>query len=175
MPIPVRNCEAGPTVFSDTTKNVKIEWERAGDPNGNDIQIVADDVFEMTTFQRALRKGIFQQETDESLAEAAFDQQTAQYRNRESEASSAASLSIDQAPKNDIVQAECIGPNARGTGLCGTPVTVREGKRNEIPPLCDLHKKFAPEFIPSETGEVKDGKPVVKWTRSVMEPRETQQ
>lgn len=171
MPVPVRNMEAGPSVFSDTTKNIAIEWERAGDPNGGDVQIVSDDILQMPSFQRALQKGIFKQEDDKSLAQLAIDQQTASFRKREEDARQAANMSIDQASNNDLIQTECIGPNNRGTGLCGNPVPIRESKRNEAPPLCSQHTNLASEFVPTESEELRDGKPVVTWSRSGLAPR----
>lgn len=181
MPVPVQNLVDGPTTFSDPTKNVAIEWQARDHINGEDVQIVPDEIVATAPFQKALRNGVFarldgvEEDTESEQANLAFARQTAANAKREADYSAANSAVIDQAPQNDILTVACIGPNNRGNGTCGNPAPFKESARNETPPLCSTHKNLASEFIPTESDTLVDGKPTVTWQRMGLAPRERQQ
>lgn len=169
MPVPVlvRNTEAGPTVFTDTSKNIALEWAGAGDPSGEDVQQVPADILENVSFMRSLQRGIFVVEEATPEVQAILDRQTATWRSRREQAEQASADSIDVEANNDLVTLPCIGPSQRGTGECGEPVPVKDKARDEKPPLCSRHASLAPQYVVSETDQIVDGKPVKKWSRAM--------
>lgn len=82
MPVLVRNTEKGPTVFSDISKNIAIEWQGAGDPNGEDVQHVPDEVTDNVNFLKSLQRGIFVIEEASPEMKARLDAQVSAYQQR---------------------------------------------------------------------------------------------
>jgi hypothetical protein len=83
MPVLVRNTEEGPTVFSDPTNNIAIEWQGKGDPNGEDVQHVPDTLIDNTSFLKALQRGVFEVvEADDEMKERLARQVEAYQRRR---------------------------------------------------------------------------------------------
>lgn len=170
MPVLVRNMAEGPTVFSDPSKNVSIEWERAGHPDGEDLQQVPDSLIDDVNFMKVISRGILKvEEAPEALREA-IEKQTAAFQRRSAASSQAATDVIDQAAHNDLVSVPCVGPNERGTGECGAGVPVRERTKNERPPLCDRHSHLTSEYVPQETDKMVGGKAEVRWLRAGTSP-----
>ncbi len=59
-PVLVRNLSRGPAVFNDIKTATSIEWQGAGDPNGDDIQPVpASIAIENVNFLKAVSRGTF--------------------------------------------------------------------------------------------------------------------
>jgi hypothetical protein len=175
-PVYVQNNQDGPTVLaSDPKGTIVVEWAGKGDPTGNDIQPIPEEMLSLPSFTRALSRGVLTLLKDESdpVAVAALEKQTASWQARTQQAAANAVSAIDQASNNDIIQVSCIGPNSRGQGLCGEPVAVREKEQYAKPTLCDLHKDLAPEFVPESVQEGDTSH--TRWIRTVMNPRETQQ
>jgi len=180
MPVAVRNLKTGPTVFSileGDLKGTQIEWKGKGDPAGEDIQEIPDILLEDIRFRRAMQRGILEQVTREEAAQAIL-QQGESARSQQEEWAATAAGSIDQQANNDMVTLSCIGPNGRGSGLCGAPVAVREIRQDEAPPLCSPHAHLATEFVQETTGQMiqRGGAlvPEIRWIRSTMGRRETQ-
>jgi len=174
MPLLVRNMAEGPTVFSDPTTNVAIEWERRGHPDGEDLQQVSDTLVENVNFLKCVQRGILKvEEAPEALREA-IEKQTAAYERRSTMAAQNAQGTIDQAAHNDIVTTPGIGPNNRGTGECGGPGPVREKTKDEHPPLCERHQQHANQFVLEETDKIVDGKAQKHWLRVGMDARDRQ-
>jgi hypothetical protein len=165
----VRNTQKGPTVFSDPTANVAIEWQGAGDPNGEDVQQVPVAVTESVAFVKSLRRGIFAIESADQATLDALDAQTRAFQDRTTAAAQQALGVIDQQANNDLITVPCIGPADRGTGACGQPVPVREKQRLDKPPLCSRHEALSSQFILVE-GEVDNttGQAVRTWSRAGM-------
>ncbi len=175
-PVYVQNNQPGPTVLaSDPKGTMVVEWAGKGDPTGNDIQPIPEEMLNLPSFTRARARGILTivEDMSDPEAVAALEKQTASWQARTQQAAAAAVSSIDQASNNDIIQVSCIGPNSRGQGFCGEPVAVREREQYAKPMLCDLHKDLAPEFVPEsvQEGDISH----TKWVRFAMNPRETQQ
>lgn len=175
-PVYVQNNMAGPTVLaSDPKGTTVVEWAGKGDPTGNDIQPIPEEMLALPAFTRALSRKVLTllEDASDPEAVAALKKQTESWQARTQQAAAAAISSIDQASNNDIIQVSCIGPNSRGQGLCGEPVAVREKEQYAKPILCEMHKDLAPEFVPES---VQDGDTAhTRWIRTVMNPRETQQ
>jgi hypothetical protein len=165
MPLLVRNMAVGPTVFSDPSTNVAIEWERAGHPDGEDLQQVPDALSDNVSFLKCVQRGILQIEDGPEALKEAIAKQTAAYERKSQQSAQATADAIDPEADNDLVSVPCVGPNERGTGECGAPVPVREKSKNDHPPLCPKHSQFISQFVPEETDKLVDGKAQVKWVR----------
>lgn len=177
MPVLVRNTESGRTVFSDPVKKISVEWAGAGDPNGEDLQQVPDEIVTgSAAFIKTLQRGILVVEEASEETKAVLDKQTSSFRARQEQAAQVASSTMDQQARNDLISVDCIGPNARGTGSCGDPVPVREKDLDAKPPLCPKHKSLEPQYVVEETEDfiVIDGKATAKktWIRMATGPRE---
>jgi hypothetical protein len=105
MPVLVRNTEKGPTVFSDPAKNIAIEWQGAGDPNGEDVQHVPDEVTDNVNFLKSLQRGIFVVEEASPEMQARLDKQVAAYRDRRNSSAQAGENAIDRQAERTITTA----------------------------------------------------------------------
>lgn len=173
MPFAVRNMEPGPAVFSDLSNNIALEWARAGDEDGNDVQQVPDVLAENVNFLRAVQKGVFVVEEASPEIEAALTRQAGAWRRKQDEFKEMARAAISEETRNDIITVPCIGPGPKGE--CGEPVMVKEKSREERPPLCQRHARLINEFVVTETDKIVDGRAVRTWSRAGMAPREQQQ
>ena len=54
----VRNTQPGPTVFDEG--GYEVIWQGKGDPTGEDVQVVPEEMAESFAFQRSLHRGIFE-------------------------------------------------------------------------------------------------------------------
>ena len=175
MPVVVRNTKGGPTVHSIPEEKIEIVWAGAGDPNGEDVQEVPDDVASRVAFRKAIQSGTFVVVTQEE-ANASFEAQTEAIRAKEAADLNRATTSIDLAANNDLVSLPCQGPGGRGTGQCGSPVPVRESARGDAPVLCQQHTGLASEFIQVEGEQmIEKGdrlEPEKIWVRPTLGERE---
>lgn len=177
MPVLVKNTEVGPLVFSDVKANISLEWAGAGDPNGEDLQQVPDEmVTQNTQFIKLVNRGLLVIEEAPEAVREAMERQQSSYEARRNAESTKASASIDQQANNDLITKPCVGPNNRGQGECGEFVPVREKDSDEKPPLCPRHQNLAGQFILTETDDFNNetGKAVKKWERMGLGPRDRQ-
>lgn len=160
---------------SDAKGSDFIEWHAAGDPNGNDLQIVPPDIAKTAAFQRLVNRGIVTL-SDENSPEviASFAAQRASWVSRTTKTSEAAQASIERTQQNDTLSMPCIGPDSRGTGQCGTQVPVKEKTKDERPVLCAQHIGLAPQYV-SEQRQA-PGSTVIEtvWLRATVGAREVQ-
>lgn len=105
MPVLVRNTEGGPSVFSDTSKNIAIEWQGAGDPNGEDVQNVPDEVVDNVNFLKALQRGIFVVEEASPEMQERLDKQVAAYQQRRASSAQAGEAAIDRTAERSVATA----------------------------------------------------------------------
>lgn len=164
----VRNLAKGPTVFTDSNTKDDYEWGGHGDPQGNDLQHIPEDVvLKNPNFRRALDRGVLAVVDATPEVQQALSDRNAQWMRQQEEIAKAALDQMEQPANRDLVSTECLGPNPRGNGLCGVGVPQRAG--DERPPLCDLHAHLASEFVLSYEGDPEDteegGKPRAKWSR----------
>jgi hypothetical protein len=170
-----RNMHKGPLVLASDQKGThSVEWAGNGDPNGEDVQFVPEEVAKCPAYARAIRRGLLRRvEIDDEGVVQALDRQQEAWQARTAEGDRKAMETIDRQQNNDMIAVRCVGPDSRGAGQCPTEVTVREKSKNDTPPLCAKHVALAPEYVPTQdtTGET----PVTKWLRATLGPRETEQ
>lgn len=171
----VRNLQPGPTVFADKASDTSIEWAGRDDPSGDDLQQVPEALLkDNIQFLRAVQRGVFEVVDPSEDTKALLDRQVNAWKERQSADTAQAQASIDPAANNDIISVPCVGPNSRGNGDCGEPVTVREKQSADRPPLCPMHESLASSFAMIQTDKIVEGKAETKWVRSSTEPRERQ-
>lgn len=174
MPVQMyRNNQPGPTVLSSDPKGTEsVEWQGAGDPNGDDVQPVSELIQSLPVFQKHVRRGLFTlvDETSQEYIDSQ-DKQQAHWEKRMSQPGQEAAAVIDQQANNDIVGIPCVGPSSRpGEARCGTEVAVRDKDRDQKPPLCTLHADLASQYVPSQ--DVEGGKSTTNWIRVTLGARE---
>ena len=105
MPLLVRNTENGPSVFSDISKNIAIEWAGSGDPNGEDVQHVPDDLIDNVNFLKAVNRGIFKIEEASPEMQKRLDQQVSAYQKRRAVAEQDGENAIDRQAERTVATA----------------------------------------------------------------------
>ena len=172
-PVYVQNNMPGPTTMSSDPKGtLVVDWAGKGDPTGNDIQPIPAEMLNLPQFTRALQRKVLslvEDMSDPAMVEA-LQKQSDSWAARTSAAAASAVSSIEHVASNDFIQLDCIGPNARGAGLCGNPVSVRERQKETAPALCEIHKDLAPEYVPETRFEGDETH--TRWIRTVMSPRQ---
>lgn len=118
----VRNTQPGPTVFDEG--EYEIQWAGKGDPAGEDMQVVPEELVESYTFQRCLNLGVFaveesSEDAAETLAKAKeiWDRRNAQKR--------ATTLNDLQAPQHEAVPME--NPTAASNSALAGHVSQETG------------------------------------------------
>lgn len=154
MPLLVRNTEPNATVFSKGS--IFAKWGPAGDPMGEDIQRVPDEIAEDVDFLRSVDRGILVIEdgTNKEVLET-IQRQAAVFQTRRANAEAAETQALDRRQDRDIVQVPCIGPGKTG-GQCDTPVLIRAAQRGEVPPLCKGHESLSSQYYLAESGSAGD-------------------
>lgn len=105
MPVLVRNNEKGPSVFSDPTRDIAIEWQGSGDPNGEDVQHVPNELVENVSFLRALQRGIFTVVEADPDIQDRLDKQVKAYQQRRAASEQAGEASLDRQSERTVAQA----------------------------------------------------------------------
>lgn len=156
MPLLIQNNSKGPTVFSDTDDNV-IEWQGLGDPGGEDVQSVPDDVASSSPFMAALRRRIFTVIEDSSTSDAL---KAGAAQNRiDAEASALDGVLTPDSKENDLIVVKCL--------ISSKDVTMKASDLHKVPPLSDEYAFQASSYTAVSTGEMTEsGVPVVVWTQA---------
>lgn len=168
-----RNLMDGVTVLaSDVKGSHSVEWGAQGDPNGDDIQFIPNEVLESVAFRRAVSRGIVAIVEDESDPDVvqALSRQVDAFKRRQEGAKEDVALTIEKPTDRDSVSAFCVGPDSRGTGKCSVAVAMPEKKLKDEPPLCAQHRHLATQYVP----EVKTdgGETTTEWVRVSLGARE---
>lgn len=166
-----RNLMDGPTVISSDPRGSQyVEWQGSNDPGGGDVQLVPEEIVSSVPFVRAIQRGILVIENPEDNPDLLerIDKQNAAFRNRLTDAREKLDATIERPQNRDMVTLPCVGPSAKGDGICGEYVTVRELNKNDKPPLCNRHTHLAQEYVPTEEAPT-------KWSRVQLGERERQQ
>lgn len=167
-----RNNMDGVTVLaSDVKGSHSVEWGAKGDPAGDDIQFVPEEVVTSVAFRRALARGVValvDEESDPEVAEA-LGKQVEAFKRRQEGAQEDASATIDRPTSRDSVSAFCVGPDTRDQGKCGEPVAISEKKLKDTPPLCPRHQHLATQYVPEAVTGQEDR---MEWVRVSLTPRE---
>jgi hypothetical protein len=170
-----RNLQDGVTVLSSDIKGThSVEWGAMGDPDGNDVQYIPEEVVNSVPFKKALARGVIEllvEDSDEKVAEA-LSLQVASFKRRQAGAREDIHSTLERPANNDSLMLFCVGPDSRGNNnACGQPVPMLEKKKDDVPPLCHTHRPLAAQYV-AESG-VSDGKSVTIWTRVTMGARES--
>jgi hypothetical protein len=172
-----RNFMDGVTILSSDVKGtVSVEFGAMNDPEGNDMQYIPSEIVASPAFQRALARGVVGLVEDDSDPDVvdALSKQVAAFQRRQKGAQEQIQATIERPTSRDSVSVFCVGPDSRGTGTCGEPIAVPEGKLDQEPPLCSRHKALAFQYVPEHKivqGET--GKPQVIWNRVTLTARES--
>jgi hypothetical protein len=179
MPVTVvaRNLQDSITVLASDIKGThSVEWAAAGDPSGDDIQYIPEEVLESVAFKRALARGVVKLMEDASDPEVveALDKQVAAFKRRQEGAREEAAKLIERPTSRDHVSTWCVGPDNRGTGVCGEAVAISEKSLKDTPPLCSRHIGLANLYVPEDETRIEGDKVVreTKWIRVNLGARE---
>lgn len=172
-----RNRMDGITVLaSDVKGSHSVEWGALGDPSGDDVQFVPEEVTNSVAFRRALARGVVELVDDESDPEVAeaLSRQVEAFKRRQDGAKEDVEVTIERPTSRDHVSTFCIGPDTRDMGKCGEPVVISEKKLKDAPPLCPKHKHLATQYVPEQRiGDASKGQEDrVDWVRVTLGTRE---
>lgn len=177
----VKNNEPGPAVFTTDAarSDGHVIWQGAGDPNGQDVQVVPKTLLSNVQFQRGLQLGIFELVQDPALGEAALAAQQAAWVNEQGRRQNINPDAIFSDPASDQVGDVVIDKPAGANDLqvftclipsCTTEVPLRGAEVGVKPPLCGPHEKFAGQFLAQEDHNAKlvQGKAPTIWVHPTM-------
>jgi len=177
-----RNTQPGPLVLqpADGNYNDYVVWQGAGDPDGQDVQLVSAEAVQTVPFQRAVARQLLVVEGDDVPAvdpavQAYLDRQAAIAEAARARAEAELNDKIEHTENRELHGLGCVGPDARGTGTCNTMVSVSGKDKDKIPPLCSQHKHLALHYVAEVVADNDkvDAKPErTRWIRTTMGPRE---
>lgn len=165
-PVMVRNTEPNPTVLTwGPASRDYIAWEAAGDPNGNDIVEVTQEVVQTTQFRRMLRRNIFAIVEDQKEIDAAEELQQQSWEDTRRGAHEADESILEKPKEKSFEVLTCIGPsdNKNSAEKCGAVLTMKDADLKENPPLCARHKGLRASFVPTDSVD-EEGNPKTEWT-----------
>lgn len=169
----IRNTQPGPTVLTwGTGNNDYLMWEGAGDPNGNDILEVSDDVLAMPQMKKNMKRGIFEVVESQEEIDAAETAQREHWDKTRQGAQSSTQTILDKPQDKSFDVLTCIGPsdNSQSGKTCDAVVTMKAADLAERPPLCDRHKNLASQFVPTDDMD-DQGKKSTTWSRVTLSRR----
>jgi hypothetical protein len=172
----VRNTQPGPTTLTPSEGSSEyLVWQGAGDPDGQDVQLVSEAAVASIPFQRAVARQLLAIEGQDApeldpAVQAYLDRQAGITAAARARAEADLDAKIDKAEDRVLHGVPCVGPDTRGTGTCDTLVSVPGKNRDLAPPLCTRHKPLALQYVAEV---VEDGESSrTKWVRTTMAPRE---
>lgn len=142
----VQNKMSGPTVIAaDAKRNYEMIFAGKGDPQGEDVQEVPEELLRTKQFRDALRKGVLEvvEGDDHPVVIAAMARQSDSFAKRMAAENLASREVMDAVADNDLVVVNCIGPGSRDGAVCGDQVPVKDKEQASRPPLCDRHQHLA--------------------------------
>ncbi len=157
--VAVRNLRKGPTVLDNPEDSRKYyQWGGANSPDGSDILRIPSSLTTTNQFLAARNVGIFEIVPDE-VAQTDYARRTEARISEEEAKRKTVKDSIDTSAARTIEADTCIGPDARGSGVCGQRVVVNP----DLPPLCTKHKSLQSQYVQEENWDNKNK--VVTWHR----------
>lgn len=142
----VQNNMSGPTVIAaDAKRNYEMIFAGKGDPQGEDVQEVPEELLRTKQFRDAIRKGVLGviEGADHPVVISAMSRQSDAFRSRVAADELAAREVLDAVADNDLVVVNCIGPGSREGAVCGEQVPVKDKDQASRPPLCDRHQHLS--------------------------------
>jgi hypothetical protein len=169
--ITVQNMEGNKTLFETKDSGI-IEWQRNGDPMGEDVQQVSEDVAKDRDFVKACARGVLQVLNDDdgdSEAQKRVNDQIEKFRTSRATSEAEISGRLDRPQDRSISSYECIAPVGAGR-QCGQAVMMRLNEAKDKPPLCSRHQALQNSFVASDEGSAgsESEKPVTKWIHMGM-------
>lgn len=146
----VQNQMPGPTVIAaDVHRNYEMIFAGKGDPQGEDVQEVPEELLKTKQFRDALRKGVLAviEGADHPVVVQAMARQSTAFRDRLASDELRAREVMNAVAENDIVVVTCIGPGPRGEMPCGEQVPLRDKDQSSRPPLCDRHRHLSDSCV----------------------------
>lgn len=177
----VRNTQLGPLVLQPSEGSSEyVVWQGAGDPDGQDVQLVSAETVATVSFQRTVARQLLTIEGDDATqidpaVKTFLDHQAAIAEASRARAEAAINDKIDHTEQRELHGKECVGPNSRGTGSCGTLVSVPGNEKDKVPPLCSQHKHLALQYVAevvADNDKIDDKPERTRWVRTTMGPRE---
>lgn len=145
-PVMCRNMQAGPTVIAaDGKRSFEVIFAGAGDPDGEDVQPIPEELLRTPQFAKAIRQGVFTVEEggDNPYVQNALARQGDAFRRRSAAERDAIQALMVAPAEDDMVGVACIGPGNRPGAACGELVPIRAREAGSRPPLCDRHGHLA--------------------------------
>jgi hypothetical protein len=146
----VQNQMPGPTVIAaDVKRSYEMIFAGKGDPQGEDVQEVPEELLRTKQFRDALRKGVLAviEGEDHPVVVAAMARQSTAFQDRIRAEQTASREVLDSVADNDIVVVTCIGPGPRTGAVCGDQVPIKDKDQASLPPLCDRHRHLADSCV----------------------------
>lgn len=163
--ITVRNVHKGPTLFSDQNLNLLVEWQGAGDPQGEDVQQVPKSLINNMAFARSLRRGVLEVvEADEDVANL-LAKQVSQQERLDAQRAEQLAATLERSTNDQIQALPCMGPGERAGTSCGVMVPMTREQLEQGPPLCARHAHLASQFVLAYDEDSLDerGRPIPVW------------
>lgn len=180
MPLTVQNNATNTTLFALPGGKQPIIWAGTGDPMGDDVQRVPDDLAKDIDFLRSLDQGLLTVvDADDPEILDGLQRSATNFAERQAASTARAEAMMDRRQDRDLVAVPCLGPDQRGNeGGCGAQVLQRASEikgSDPKPPLCDRHKPLAPQFYLTQDGsrgegatEARAGEITRTWKRPTM-------
>lgn len=147
MPYALRNRLRNPVLVQPQDQRPLI-WRPAGDPSGEDIQMISDELRDDISIRRAIRLGNLELIDNEADIEAAYEKQISAGQQQAQASAEAVAASIDQqSTENVMIAVPCIGPGIRPGVTCTGQAIMPLARRKQIAPLCTEHQGLAPQFV----------------------------
>lgn len=105
MPVTVRNLSRTNVVLSSPDKGTtSIDWLPAGDPSGEDVQLVPDSVIQSNTqFLKSVGLGILAIETDDEALKASIAKQAQRYQRNQESAKTEVEAVLDRTSASGVI------------------------------------------------------------------------
>lgn len=145
---PIQNERNGHTVFTyGTGRGDAVEWHPKGSSNGEDVQVISDELFQTPQFQKMLAKGVFSEVGNDDVVKTAQQRQRKAFDDREKASRRHDEALVDRSARDSIsTMASCIAPpdgEKDNPQQCGTLVALSaEDIASGEPVLCDTHKNL---------------------------------
>lgn len=162
MPLMVQNNARNTTLFALPGGKQPIIWAGTGDPMGDDVQRVPDDLANDIDFLRSLDQGLLTViDGDDPDVLSKLQRSSTAFASRQEANAAKAEAMMDRKQDRDLIAVACLGPDGRGNdGGCGQQVLQRSSEikgSDPKPPLCDRHKALAPQFYITQDGSKGEG------------------
>ena len=153
MPYALRNLLSNPVLVQPHDQRPLI-WRAAGDPSGEDIQMISDELRDDISIRRAIKLGNLALMDNEEDIDRAYETQRTAGQKQASQAAQAVNAVIDvQSTEHVMVGLPCIGPGTRSGVACEQQAILPLNQRDQLPPLCTEHTSLAGQYALVDGGD----------------------